>query len=74
LLSAAYLPAGMAPELCSKTCVYNLPPDEDFILDELPTSPLITVSIGASHAAKDAGLSRQHPALTDPSFRLASAD
>jgi sarcosine oxidase len=42
----------MAPELRSKTCVYDLPPDEDFTLDELPTSPLITVGIGASHAAK----------------------
>jgi sarcosine oxidase len=41
----------MAPELCSKTCVYDLPPDEDFILDRLPTSPLITVGTGASHAA-----------------------
>jgi hypothetical protein len=35
-----------------KTCVYDLPPDEHFILDELPTSPLITVGIGASHAAR----------------------
>jgi len=29
LPSAAYLSAGMAPELCSKTCVYDLPPDEE---------------------------------------------
>jgi len=51
-----YLPSGLGPELYSRTCVYDLPPDEDFILDKLPVSPLIIVGIGAGHAAKFASL------------------
>ena len=46
----------MGPELLSKTCVYDMPPDRDFIIDRLPGHPAITIGIGAGHAAKFASL------------------
>ncbi|MGW4031264.1 N-methyl-L-tryptophan oxidase [Streptomyces sp. NPDC004838] len=51
-----HLPRALGPELVSKTCVYDLPADRDFILDKLPGHPRITVGIGAGHAAKFASL------------------
>ena len=51
-----HLPTAVGPELYSKTCVYDLPPDHDFVLDTLPGHPRVTVGIGAGHAAKFAAL------------------
>ncbi|WP_432827119.1 N-methyl-L-tryptophan oxidase [Dactylosporangium sp. CA-092794] len=53
---AAHLPAALGPELVTKTCVYDLTPDRNFILDLLPGHPRIAVFVGAGHAAKFAGL------------------
>lgn len=50
------LPGAAGPELYSKTCVYDMPPDRDFILDHVPGQPRITIGMGAGHAAKFAGL------------------
>jgi sarcosine oxidase len=50
------LPSAAGPELYSKTCVYDMPPDRDFIIDHVPGQPRITVGIGAGHAAKFASL------------------
>jgi monomeric sarcosine oxidase len=50
------LPRGMGRELYSKTCVYDMPPDRDFIIDSLPGHPRIVVGLGAGHAAKFSGL------------------
>lgn len=50
------LPGAAGPELVSKTCVYDMPPDRNFILDRLPGHPAIVVGVGAGHAAKFAGL------------------
>lgn len=50
------LPGAVGPELFSKTCVYDMPADRDFILDKLPGHPRITVGMGAGHAAKFASL------------------
>jgi sarcosine oxidase len=50
------LPGAAGPELYSKTCVYDMPPDRDFIIDQVPGHPRITVGIGAGHAAKFASL------------------
>ncbi|TCP47273.1 sarcosine oxidase [Tamaricihabitans halophyticus] len=47
-----HLPDAVGPELVSKTCVYDLPPDGNFILDRVPGHPRITIGIGAGHAAK----------------------
>jgi monomeric sarcosine oxidase len=49
---AERLPTAVGPELLSKTCVYDLPPDRDFILDRVPGHPRVTVGLGAAHAAK----------------------
>jgi sarcosine oxidase len=50
------LPGAVGPELFSKTCVYDMPPDRDFVIDRLPGPPGITIGIGAGHAAKFASL------------------
>jgi glycine/D-amino acid oxidase-like deaminating enzyme len=50
------LPGAAGPELYSKTFVYDMPPDRDFIIDRVPGYPRITVGIGAGHAAKFASL------------------
>jgi sarcosine oxidase len=49
---AAYLPTALGPELYTKTCLYDMPPDRDFILDFLPQHPNILVVNGAGHAYK----------------------
>src|SRR5277367_2447000 len=51
-----YLPGALGPELVSKTCVYDLPADRNFVLDTVPGHPNIAVFVGAGHAAKFAGL------------------
>ncbi|HYS40641.1 MAG TPA: N-methyl-L-tryptophan oxidase [Pseudonocardiaceae bacterium] len=53
---AAYLPSALGPELMSKKCVHDMPPDRDFILGPLPGHPRVTVFVGAGHAAKFASL------------------
>jgi monomeric sarcosine oxidase len=52
----ARLPGALGPELLSKTCVYDMPPDREFILDRVPGHARICVAVGAGHAAKFAGL------------------
>lgn len=51
-----HLPAAAGPELVSKTCLYDMPPDRDFILDTVPGQPRVAVGMGAAHAAKFASL------------------
>ena len=53
---AEYLPGAVGPELLSKTCVYDLPADRNFVLDTLPGHPNIALFVGAGHGAKFAGL------------------
>lgn len=53
---AEHLPGALGPELATKTCVYDLTPDRNFVLDVLPECPRIAVFVGAGHAAKFAGL------------------
>jgi monomeric sarcosine oxidase len=50
------LPRGLGRELYSKTCVHDMPPDRDFIVDFLPGHPRIVLGLGAGHAAKFSGL------------------
>ena len=50
------LPGAAGPELYSKTCVYDMPPDRNFIIDRAPGHPGITIGIGAGHGAKFASL------------------
>jgi sarcosine oxidase len=53
---AEHLPDALGPELATKTCVYDLTPDRNFLLDTLPGHDRIAVFVGAGHAAKFAGL------------------
>ncbi|MGD1929709.1 MAG: N-methyl-L-tryptophan oxidase [Leptolyngbyaceae cyanobacterium] len=50
------IPDFVGPKLYTKTCLYTLPPDRDFILDALPDHPQILTAIGAGHAYKFASL------------------
>ena len=50
------LPGYTGPELYTRCCLYDMPPDRDFVLDFVPGHPRIAVCIGAGHAAKFAGL------------------
>ncbi|WP_224390457.1 N-methyl-L-tryptophan oxidase [Pseudonocardia sp. ICBG1293] len=53
---ARHVPRFRGPELYSKTCLYTVPPDQNFILDSLPGAPQIVVANGAGHAFKFAAL------------------
>ncbi len=50
------LPGYTGPELYTRCCLYDMPPDRDFVVDRLPGFPSLSVCIGAGHAAKFAGL------------------
>jgi sarcosine oxidase len=51
-----YIPRSLGPELYTKTCLYTLTPDRDFVIDVLPEYPQIALAIGAGHAFKFASL------------------
>jgi monomeric sarcosine oxidase len=50
------LPGYTGPELYTRCCLYDMPPDRDFVIDRVPGHPRLAVCIGAGHAAKFAGL------------------
>jgi sarcosine oxidase len=51
-----HLPGFLGPELYTKTCLYTVPPDQNFVIDTLPEHPQISVVVGAGHAYKFAAL------------------
>lgn len=51
-----YLPEAAGPTYASKTCVYDMPPDREFVMDTLPEHPHVAVFNGAGHAGKFASL------------------
>ncbi|GAA1749153.1 N-methyl-L-tryptophan oxidase [Nonomuraea bangladeshensis] len=51
-----YLPDALGPELYSRVCCYDFPPDRDFIADHVPGHDRVVVCAGAGHAGKFAGL------------------
>jgi sarcosine oxidase len=51
-----YLPGAVGPEICTKTCLYTLTPDRDFVIDAVPQAEGVFVAIGAGHAFKFASL------------------
>lgn len=51
-----YLPTALGPLLYTKTCLYTLTPDRDFVIDQVPGHPNISIAIGAGHAFKFASL------------------
>jgi len=51
-----HLPSALGPEIYTKTCLYTMPPDRDFVLDRLPDHPRVHVALGAAHGFKYASL------------------
>jgi sarcosine oxidase len=64
-----YLPGAIGAPAKTKTCLYTLTPDRDFVLDRLPEHPGVIVALGAAHSYKFAALfGRELAALAlDPS-------
>lgn len=52
----AYIPGFLGPKLYTKTCLYAMPKDRNFVIDTLPEYPQIAVCVGAGHAYKFASL------------------
>ncbi len=53
---AAHLPGAVGPPIYTKTCLYTLTPDRDFVVDRLPDHPGIVVALGAGHGFKFASV------------------
>ena len=53
---AARMPGAIGRAVQTKTCLYTLTPDRDFVLDRLPEHPGVAVALGAAHAYKFAAL------------------
>ena len=53
---ARHLPGHLGPEIVTKTCLYTLTPDRDFVVDRLPDQPNVLVALGAAHAFKFASV------------------
>jgi sarcosine oxidase len=51
-----YIPGSLGPELYTKTCLYDMPPDREFVLGTLPEHPQISLFNGAGHGFKFASL------------------
>ncbi|HET9522049.1 MAG TPA: N-methyl-L-tryptophan oxidase [Candidatus Limnocylindrales bacterium] len=51
-----HLPGHLGPEIVTKTCLYTLTPDRDFVVDRLPEHPGVLVALGAAHAYKFASV------------------
>lgn len=50
------IPRFVGPTLYTKTCLYDMPHDREFVVDSLPEQPTILVCVGAGHAYKFAAL------------------
>jgi len=51
-----YLPRALGPVHYTRTCLYTLTPDRDFVIDTVPGHDGIAVAIGAGHAFKFASV------------------
>jgi sarcosine oxidase len=51
-----YIPGALGPSIYTKSCLYTLTPDRDFVLDALPEHPNVLVALGAAHGFKFAAL------------------
>jgi sarcosine oxidase len=52
----ARLPGAVGPEILTRTCLYTLTPDRDFVIDRVPDAPGILVGLGAAHGFKYASV------------------
>ena len=53
---AKHIPSALGPIIYTKSCLYTLAPDRDFVLDTLPDHPNVSVAIGGGHGFKFASL------------------
>ena len=53
---AGHIPTMLGERLYTKTCLYDLPPDRNFVLCTLPEQPNVSIAIGAGHGYKFAAL------------------
>jgi sarcosine oxidase len=51
-----HLPHALGPVLYTRTCLYTLTPDRDFVIDRVPGHEAVAVVIGAGHAFKFASV------------------
>ena len=50
------LPGAIGPDILTRTCLYTLTPDRDFVVDRLPDAPGVLVGLGAAHGFKFASV------------------
>ncbi len=50
------IPGSLGPVLFTRTCLYTMPPDRNFIIGRVPGHPGVIVAQGAAHGAKFASL------------------
>jgi monomeric sarcosine oxidase len=50
------LPSALGPVIYTRTCLYTLTPDRDFVLDTLPERREVSVAIGGGHGYKFASV------------------
>lgn len=53
---ASHIPAALGPILYTRTCLYTLTPDRDFVVDRIPDYPNALIAIGGGHGFKFASL------------------
>jgi sarcosine oxidase len=53
---AEHLPGALGPPILTRTCLYTLTPDRDFVVDRLPEAPGVVVGLGAAHGFKYASV------------------
>jgi sarcosine oxidase len=51
-----YLPTALGPIIYTKTCLYTLTPDRDFVIDAVPGHPNVFIAIGGGHGFKFASV------------------
>jgi monomeric sarcosine oxidase len=51
-----YIPTALGPVIYTKSCLYTLTPDRDFVIDAIPEHPNALVAIGGGHGFKFASL------------------
>jgi sarcosine oxidase len=51
-----YIPKSLGPIIYTKTCLYTLTPDRDFVIDMVPGHANVVVGIGGGHGFKFASL------------------
>ncbi len=51
-----HLPGAVGPDILTRTCIYTLTPERDFVVDTLPDHPGVAVVLGAGHGYKFASV------------------